>query len=114
MAIFRVLLVLLFSVNAVAGEPGDVGSESIEQGRQLFMQHCTTCHGEDGRAQVDVIADATDLTETAAYYSGSDRKDVFTSIKDGAGVSMPPFSFQFKDEEDIWRLVDFVLSLQEQ
>ena len=110
--ISRVLVPLLFSLTATAGESVDGNTESIEQGRLLFMQHCTTCHGEDGRAQVDVIADATDLTETAAYYSGSSREEVFVSIKNGAGVSMPPFSFQFSDDADIWQLVDFVQSLQ--
>ena len=96
---------------ALAGEPPPADAASIAAGKVLFQRHCTSCHGEDGRAQVDVISDATDLTDPEAYYSGSTPAEMFTSIRDGAGVSMPPFSFELKDEADIWHLVHFVRSL---
>ena len=94
-----------------AGAPVSSSPDSIARGKSLYMQHCTSCHGVDGRAQVDVISDATDLTDPEAYYSGTSDAEIFTSIRDGAGVSMPPWSFQIKDEKDIWHLVYYVRSL---
>lgn len=84
---------------------------SIAKGKALYQQYCTECHGANGKAQVDVIADATDLTEPEAYYSGISEGEIFHSIRDGAGVAMPPFSFQIKEATDIWHLVNFTRSL---
>lgn len=85
--------------------------ESVAQGAQLFQLFCTECHGKDGRALMDVISDATDLTDPEGYYNGSTREDMFRSISEGAGVGMPPWNTQFKDEQDIWHLVNFSRSL---
>jgi mono/diheme cytochrome c family protein len=93
-----------------AGTPVPYGEESVALGAQLYRQHCTQCHGEDGRAQVDVISDATDLTWPEDYYSGNTAGDIFKSIREGAGVAMPAFGEQIGDEE-IWHLVNFIRSL---
>jgi mono/diheme cytochrome c family protein len=85
--------------------------ESVQAGAQIYLNFCTACHGKDGRALMDVISDATDLTDPDAYYNGSTREDIFRSISEGAGVGMPPWKSQFKDEKDIWHLVNFIQSL---
>ena len=59
----------------------------------------------------DIIADATDLTNTKRWFSGSTEGEVFRSIRDGAGVAMPPYKSKIRKEEDIWHLVNFVRSL---
>lgn len=85
--------------------------ESVQAGAQIYLNYCTACHGKDGRALMDVISDATDLTDPDVYYNGSMREDMFRSISDGAGVGMPPFKSQFNDEKNIWHLVNFIQSL---
>lgn len=85
--------------------------KSISRGKMLFMRTCTECHGTDGKSQMDVVADATDLTVPKAWLSGITEGEVFRSIRDGAGVSMPPFSFQIRREEDMWHLANYVRSL---
>jgi mono/diheme cytochrome c family protein len=85
--------------------------ESITKGRTLFARYCTECHGSDGKSQVDVIANATDLTEPKLYRSGTTEGEIFRSIRDGAGESMPPFKSQISKEEDIWHMVNFIRSL---
>ncbi len=108
----RVSLIALgigFSAPALAN-PVAYSEESIAAGAQLYQQYCTECHGKDGRAQMDVISDATNLTEPDEYYNGSTQQDIFTSIKNGAGVGMPPWSSQIKDD-GIWNLVNFIRSL---
>ena len=47
--------------------PPTRNAEAVERGARLFQQHCTQCHGRDGRAEPDVIADATNLTLPADY-----------------------------------------------
>ena len=84
---------------------------SISRGRVLYTNDCTGCHGNDGKAQVDVIADATDLTDPKLWKSGVTEGEVFRSIRDGAGISMPPYKNQIRKSEDLWHLVNFIRSL---
>ena len=84
---------------------------SIVRGRILFIRDCTECHGNDGKSQVDVIANATDLTEPKLWTSGTTEGEVFRSIRDGAGEAMPPFADKIEKEDDMWHLVNFIRSL---
>jgi mono/diheme cytochrome c family protein len=84
---------------------------SIAKGRATFMQNCTGCHGDDGKAELAVIAEATNLTAPNLYKSGTSEGEIFRSIRDGAGVQMPPFKDQITKEQDIWNLVNFIRSL---
>lgn len=85
--------------------------ESIARGRVLFLQNCTSCHGEDGKASGSLIADATDLTSPSLYKSGTSEGEIFRSIRDGAGDQMPAFKSQLDSETDIWNLVNYIRSL---
>ena len=87
---------------------------AIERGAQLFQQYCTECHGRDGRAQLDVISDATDLTQPTYYYSGSSDQEVYNSIANGAGVAMPAWRAQLGSDAAVWDLVYYVKTLWEE
>jgi cbb3-type cytochrome c oxidase subunit III len=91
--------------------PVPFSKESIARGRELFARNCTACHGNDGKSQVDVVANATDLTEPKMWRSGTAEGEIFRSIRDGAGDTMPSFKAQFRKEEDLWHLVNFIRSL---
>jgi mono/diheme cytochrome c family protein len=91
--------------------PVSYTAKSIAQGKTVFMRYCTECHGSDGKAQIDVIANATDLTDPEIWKSGTTTGEIFRSIRDGAGVSMPPYKNQIRKEEDLWHLVNFTQSL---
>jgi mono/diheme cytochrome c family protein len=85
--------------------------KSIDRGRVIFLQNCTSCHGENGKAEGSLIADATDLTTPSLYKSGTTEGEIFRSIRDGAGDQMPAFKSQLGSETDIWNLVNFIRSL---
>jgi mono/diheme cytochrome c family protein len=85
--------------------------KSINQGRATFLQNCTSCHGEDGKAEGSLIASATDLTSPNLYKSGTTEGEIFRSIRDGAGDQMPAFKSQLASETDIWNLVNFIRTL---
>jgi cbb3-type cytochrome c oxidase subunit III len=91
--------------------PIPFNKESIARGRAIFARNCTACHGNDGKSEVDVVANATDLTQPKMWRSGTTEGEIFRSIRDGAGDTMPPFKSQFRKEEDLWHLVNFIRSL---
>ena len=99
---------------ALAQERPPEDAAAIERGAQLFQQYCTECHGRDGRAQLDVISDATDLTQPTYYYSGSSDQEVYNSIANGAGVAMPAWRAQLGSDAAVWDLVYYVKTLWEE
>jgi mono/diheme cytochrome c family protein len=108
----RLALVLaLPAAGALAAEPPPADAAAVERGAQLFQQYCTECHGRDGRAQLDVISDATDLTMPVDYYNGYSDQDIYNSIANGAGVAMPAWRPVVGSDEAVWDMVYFVKSL---
>lgn len=85
--------------------------KSIKQGRGVFARFCTSCHGNDGKAQVDVVADATDLTAPKTWKNGTTPGEIYRSIRYGQGASMPAFKDQIEQDDDLWHLVNYIMSL---
>jgi len=87
-------------------------SQSIGRGKLLYVSlGCADCHGRDGKALIEVVANATDLTNPDVWKNGADEGLIFRSIRDGAGLAMPPFKTQVGEPDDIWHLVNFIRSL---
>jgi mono/diheme cytochrome c family protein len=87
-------------------------SDSIARGKRLYQTHgCANCHGADGKALIEVVANATDLTDPSVWKNGTSEGLVFRSIRDGAGLAMPPFKTEVDSQDDLWHLVNFVRSL---
>jgi cytochrome c oxidase cbb3-type subunit 3 len=97
--------------SGAAGADVPYSDASVAKGRALFMSNCTACHGNDGKSQVDVVSDATDLTEPTLYRSGKTAADISRSIRDGVGGVMPPWGTVFNNEESIGNLTNFIMSL---
>src|SRR5580704_13869046 len=91
--------------------PVPFSKASIARGKVLYKRACTECHGADGKSQVDVIANATDLTNPKAFRSGTSAGEIYRSIRDGAGESMPPFAEKVTKEQDLWHLVNYLRDL---
>jgi mono/diheme cytochrome c family protein len=91
--------------------PVPYSKASIARGKLMYLRVCTECHGADGKSQVDVIANATDLTDPKAYKSGTSEGEIYRSIKNGAGDAMPPFADRVSSEQELWDLVNYVRSL---
>ncbi len=64
--------------------------KSIAQGRATFMQNCTMCHGENGKAEGSLVADATDLTIAAASTrAGPAKARSSTAFATGRAIRCP-------------------------
>jgi mono/diheme cytochrome c family protein len=118
-------IVLLVAAWSLSGQDGKLGADtakklknpvpftkqSIAHGRDTFLRNCVGCHGDNGKALIDVVADATDLTDPSGFRDGTSDGEIFRSIRDGAGASMPSFKSQIDKEDDMWHLVNFIHSL---
>jgi mono/diheme cytochrome c family protein len=91
--------------------PVPFSKASIARGKVLYTRECTECHGADGKSLVDVVANATDLTDPKAWKSGTSEGEVFRSIRDGAGEAMPPFDEKISKVQDFWDLTNYLRSL---
>jgi len=105
-----VLIALSVTIAAMAG-PFPYTRKSITQGRGVFARYCVACHGNDGKATVDVVADATDLTAPKTWKHGTSAGEIYRSIRDGQGASMPAFKTQIQKDDDLWHLVNFIQTL---
>ena len=104
------------------GKPPAISSESIAEGKTLFMTQCSGCHGVKGRGDgvatqriVDFSTSAIwprNLSQPWTFRRGSSRKDIFKTLRTGLSTtSMPKFSARVFSDEQIWDIVNFVNTL---
>ena len=86
---------------------GNGTPESIEAGKQKFLQMCSACHGADAKGQV--IIGAPNLTD-ADWLHGSTEADIRDVIMHGRTNQMPAQK-DLLSEDRIRTLVAYVLSL---
>jgi cytochrome c oxidase cbb3-type subunit 3 len=63
-----------------------VPAASVEAGAKVFADNCASCHGEQGKGNVEL--GAPDLTDQAWIYGG-DAQSIFTSVWGGRQGHMP-------------------------
>lgn len=100
---YKLRLLLLFIASAptvlCAGEPS---------GSAIFKEHCTTCHGDDGKGNSAV--GTPDFTTAKTQNSLTDQ-DIITTITDGRmGTIMPAWKGTLSSEE-IAAVASYVRSL---
>ena len=85
-------------------------ADSIRQGKELFAQHCASCHGAfgegDGPAAAQLTPKPANLREMADQHPDG---DFFWKIAQGRGA-MPAWKGVLT-EEQIWHLVNYIKSL---
>ncbi len=79
--------------------------EAIEQGREIFQEKCSACHGPDAKGSI-----GPNLTDDEWKYGWSDR-EVFISISNGRPNGMPAWG-QILSEDDIWKVIAYIRSLK--
>ncbi|MEK6759958.1 MAG: c-type cytochrome [Deltaproteobacteria bacterium] len=115
------------SVNKVIEPPSGMKGASknvLEQGRKLFLDRCSECHGELGRGDgtkrlKDDWGGRTwprNLTKDWTFRAGSDVKDIYRRIMAGIpGTQMPSFadpqSKKRLSDEEAWAVASYVKTL---
>src|SRR5215212_6046764 len=120
LVIAAVLVGVTFDVAAQRGAGGRGGgaagpsnpfqgnAQAVDQGRELYNQTCTTCHGPDGAAGEMGPA----LGAPARRYAQATDAEIFSAIKNGIpGTQMPPFGMQLSDD-DVWKVAAYIRGLR--
>ena len=91
--------------------PVKVTSESIQQGKNLYQEHCALCHGSDGLGDGPAAQGLKQKPSNLVAMSGMHVDgDVAWKIAEGRGA-MPGWKERLS-EEQIWNLVNFIQSLK--
>ena len=93
-------------------EPSPLASSksAAVTGKSYYLINCQQCHDADGRALANIDYIAADLTAPDTWFYGTTALHIFSSIKFGAGLEMPPFKDEL-DDGTIWQIVAHVLNI---
>ncbi len=84
-----------------------------ELGEQLYLQECTTCHGDRGQGDGPQAAslNVTPVKFTDQFFMAQKtNRDFFNVISNGFGSLMPAFADRFSENER-WALAEHIRSL---
>src|SRR5215467_8321045 len=93
--------------------PVKSNGESISGGKELWVQHCQSCHGKKGlgdgtkAASLKTEPGNFSLAETQDQPDGS----LFYKISEGR-KDMPSFKKKIPDQDDLWNLVNLVRTMK--
>jgi putative copper resistance protein D len=106
LAVYVSLLVVPAHPTTYLVSPVPYAAEAIATGSSLYMEHCSGCHGPDGRGNASPGANTQlDLNQITPQRRAG---DLFWSIAHGIpATSMPAFGGQL-EEADMWSLVQFL------
>ncbi len=103
------------AIGALAENPVQMTQESVATGEQLFLANCVDCHGAQGTGDGPVLSgrETPNADLTASHLLDHSEGELHHWIQEGiGGTMMPGFADDLSDEE-IWHLVNYVVSLQE-
>lgn len=86
---------------------------SLAEGKELYSKHCQSCHGKKGMGDGPKAANLE--TECGNFTKPDFQKQtdgaLFYKISEGRH-DMPSFKKKIPDQEDIWKLVNYVRTLK--
>jgi len=86
---------------------------SIDHGKELFVQHCQSCHGKKGKGDGPKAAQLD--TECGDFTSADFKKQpdgaIFYKTSEGR-KDMPSYKKKIPDQNDIWAVVNYVRTLK--
>jgi len=86
---------------------------SVSEGKALWSQHCSSCHGKaglgDGSKAAQLKTTPPDFTK--ASFQGQSDGSLFYKVSEGRD-DMPSFKKKLPEAEDIWNLVNFMRTLK--
>lgn len=89
-----------------AERSADLRPETVAEGRRIYNQSCTVCHGLEG----DAGDRAPGLGVPGRRYARRTDSEIFDAIVNGVpGAQMPPMGLS---EEEAWKVVSYIRSLR--
>jgi len=71
-------------------------AQKMSSGAKVFAENCASCHGEDGRGNIEM--GAPNLTDNVWIYGG-DRQSIFSTINHGRQGKMPAWESRLTTAE---------------
>ena len=92
--------------------PLTAAQAKAEFGKPLYLQHCASCHGEDGSAKTNSMPKLKKAAPVLNDHHTASLKDgeIYWVITNGVSPAMPAFKTQLTDAQR-WQVVLFVRSL---
>jgi mono/diheme cytochrome c family protein len=94
--------------------PTEATPADLKIGKNLYMQHCKSCHGSkglgDGPKAAELDTPSGDFT-TDKFQSQTDGS-LFYKTKEGRD-DMPSFKKKLSEDEDVWLIVNFMRTFAE-
>jgi mono/diheme cytochrome c family protein len=87
--------------------PSPFNNENVKAGKELYMLHCKSCHGDPGKNNVIALVPPPPDPASAQMQVNSDA-DVFYKVSTGR-VAMPSFKNTLTDDQR-WKIVNFIKS----
>jgi mono/diheme cytochrome c family protein len=88
-------------------------ASSVADGKQLWMQHCTSCHGKTGKGDGPKAANLKTLPHDLSKADIQNQPDGSFFYKTSEGrEDMPSFKKKIPDQEDIWSIVNYIRTLK--
>jgi mono/diheme cytochrome c family protein len=93
--------------------PVKSNSESINAGKELWVEHCQSCHGKKGMGDG---TKAASLKTEPGNFSTADCQNqpdgsLFYKTSEGR-KDMPSFKKKIPDQDDIWNLVNLIRTMK--
>jgi mono/diheme cytochrome c family protein len=89
--------------------------ETLQQGRQIYMQSCVLCHDSDGHSQTKLgqamYPPAMDLT--SPHVQSWNDGELFWIIRNGVRMTGMPSWANDLSEDDTWKVVQFIRHIKE-
>lgn len=93
--------------------PVKADATSLADGKQLWLQHCSSCHGKSGKGDGPKAAQLKTLPHdlSKADIQGQPDGAFFYKTTEGR-EDMPSFKKKIPDQDDIWSIVNYIRTLK--
>lgn len=92
--------------------PVKADATSIAEGKELYIQHCQSCHGKKGKGDGSKAAQLdTDCGDfTSADFKKQSEGAIFYKTLEGR-KDMPSYKKKIPDQNEMWAVVNYVKTL---
>ena len=93
--------------------PVKANSESLRTGKELYLKHCTSCHGKSGSgdgAKAAMLKTPSGSFKLPVFQNQTDGA-IFYKIREGKN-EMPAYAKKIPDAADIWSIVNYLRQLK--
>lgn len=82
--------------------------ESVGDGRDVYLDNCLACHGEEGQGDGPEADENPGDLSSLVYWSGTSNQAVFDALSGDQIVAHAPLAEAGLDDDALWSVVDYM------